>query len=56
MWRALDGIRRVRRIPLTGEERTLAHAALDRMLDCDSHHTLWLLTRSRVAVEDQEGS
>lgn len=52
MWRALKAAR----IPLTGEERTLAHAALDRMLDCDSAYTLWLLTGSRVAVEDQEGS
>lgn len=51
MWRELEGLRKAKRIPLTAEERALAHAALDRMLDSDSHHTLWLLTRSRVAVE-----
>lgn len=53
MWRSLDGIRKAKRL-LTAEERALAHTALDRLLDCDLTTTLWLLTRSRVAFEDQQ--
>ena len=52
MWRGLEDLRNAKRL-LTAEERALAHAALDRMLDCDLTTTLWLLTRSRVAFEDQ---
>jgi len=53
MWRELEGLRKAKRL-LTAEERALAHAALDRMLDCDLTTTLWVLTRSRVAFEDQQ--
>lgn len=51
LWAELDRVRK-RALPLTDDTRSLAHQALDRLLDVDSPLTLWLLTRSRVAVED----
>ncbi len=51
LWAELDRVRK-RALPLTVATRSLAHQALDRLLDVDPHLTLWLLTRSRVAVED----
>lgn len=55
VWGLLDEAWHAQRVaarPVTERERAAAHIALDRMLDVDPAVALWLLTRSRVALED----
>lgn len=51
LWAELDRVRKGA-LPLSTSTRALAHQALDRLLDTDGHHVLWLLTRSRTAVAE----